>query len=404
MDNLISVIIPTYNRKLWVQEAIDSVLRQKNVKFECIVIDDGSTDGTGEILKNKYGDRIRYYWQENRGESAARNFGASLAKGKYLAFLDSDDVWLPKKLSIQVSYLEKFPTISAAYCQSWTIDEHGNIVIKKPIGSGIRGFPISIYDVIEGGYPAIGSTLVIKSEKFKELGGFNQNLSFGEDFDFLLRTIAYGLQSAIIKKPLTLIRFHRQSQSMSLDGQKIYVVIEEHIKIYKDIFTIFNKEFESVFQKAIAREYLVLSLTFLYLGDYSKFELFQEKAHDYYSGLKFDQKFFEKCIWVTTQKINSTCSDKKAIMDWLELVTNSQIIIYQSDDVRRSILKLQMNVWLLSQGNYSAQSIFRTYSFFFKPGILNIQILLQKDYWRQLIKLTAMIVLIISKSMRNFKI
>ena len=94
----VSIIIPTYNRQSLVQETIDSVLRQSLSDWELIVIDDGSTDETGAVLTERYGTSIRYVYQQNQGESAARNYGISLAQGKYVAFLDSDDLWLPNKL------------------------------------------------------------------------------------------------------------------------------------------------------------------------------------------------------------------------------------------------------------------------------------------------------------------
>lgn len=98
----VSVIIPTYNRREYVQEAIDSALAQTFTDYEIIVIDDGSTDGTSEALQARYGNRIHYEWQENQGESVARNRGIELARGEYIAFLDSDDLWHPEKLAKQI--------------------------------------------------------------------------------------------------------------------------------------------------------------------------------------------------------------------------------------------------------------------------------------------------------------
>ena len=99
----VSVIIPTYNREEYVVKAIDSVLGQKFDDYEFIVVDDGSTDNTKEIV-NKYGDMIRYIYQHNSGVSAARNTGIKLAKGEWVAFLDSDDEWRPDYLLTQIEY------------------------------------------------------------------------------------------------------------------------------------------------------------------------------------------------------------------------------------------------------------------------------------------------------------
>ncbi len=110
----VSVIIPTYNRAALVCEAVDSVLGQTYQDFEILVIDDGSTDGTDAAVAT-YGDRVRYVWQENRGMSAARNRGIDLARGEYLALLDSDDLWMPFKLELMVAVLDRFPQAGFAF-------------------------------------------------------------------------------------------------------------------------------------------------------------------------------------------------------------------------------------------------------------------------------------------------
>ena len=105
-EPLVSVIIPTYNRAHYVVEAVESVLAQTHKNIEIIVVDDGSTDGAEEIL-DPYKDRIRYFYQENQGVSAARNLGIRNANGQYLAFLDSDDLWLPDKTELQLNFLKE---------------------------------------------------------------------------------------------------------------------------------------------------------------------------------------------------------------------------------------------------------------------------------------------------------
>ena len=105
---LVSVVIPTYNRAWVIKEAVDSVLAQDYKDFELIIVDDGSTDNTSDVLAS-YGEDVRVLFQENRGVSAARNRGVAEASGHFVAFLDSDDLWLPKKLSIQVEFFSKTP-------------------------------------------------------------------------------------------------------------------------------------------------------------------------------------------------------------------------------------------------------------------------------------------------------
>src|SRR5690554_2263658 len=106
---LVSVVIPTYNRRELVCLAIDSVLAQDLPVEDVIVVDDGSVDGTGQWLVERYAGRIRYLWQENAGVSAARNRGMAIARGRYITLLDSDDLWLPAKTRLQAEWLERHP-------------------------------------------------------------------------------------------------------------------------------------------------------------------------------------------------------------------------------------------------------------------------------------------------------
>src|ERR1022692_2824174 len=116
MNPTVSVVIPTYERSGKVQGAIDRVLAQTSSDFEVIVVDDGSSDGTGPVLEETFGDRIRYYFQNNQGVSVARNRGIAEARGEWIAFLDSDDLWEKDKLEWQFKALETFrPQCGACY-------------------------------------------------------------------------------------------------------------------------------------------------------------------------------------------------------------------------------------------------------------------------------------------------
>ncbi len=132
---LISVIIPTYNRGWIIKEAIDSVLAQDYVNYELIVVDDGSTDNTHDIL-NSYQNNFLILRQNNKGVSSARNRGLAAASGHFVAFLDSDDIWLPQKLSQQVDFFHSNP--DALICQTEEIWIRNNVRVnpkkrhKKP--------------------------------------------------------------------------------------------------------------------------------------------------------------------------------------------------------------------------------------------------------------------------------
>ena len=113
MKPLVSVIITTYNRCAMVGDAIESVLKQDFLDYEIIVVDDGSTDDTEDALR-KY-SQINYFYQENQGISRARNQGLALSQGEFVCFLDSDDFWLPKKLSVQVKVMQDHPGLKLNY-------------------------------------------------------------------------------------------------------------------------------------------------------------------------------------------------------------------------------------------------------------------------------------------------
>ena len=121
----VSVVIPTYNRALMVKEAIQSVLDQTYSDFEIIVVDDGSTDDTREVV-TAFADKVRYVFQENSGRSNARNRAIHMARGRYIAFLDSDDLYMPHKLDMQVACMEKVPEFGMVYSTAVCIDEQGN--------------------------------------------------------------------------------------------------------------------------------------------------------------------------------------------------------------------------------------------------------------------------------------
>jgi len=126
-EPLVSVVIPTYNRCGYLQQAIESVLSQSCGDFEVIVVDDGSTDETAQVIAKFSDERVRYLYQSNAGRSAARNWGMGAARGMYLAFLDDDDLYLPHKLASQVAFLESHPGVDLVGSGVRLIDEHGAV-------------------------------------------------------------------------------------------------------------------------------------------------------------------------------------------------------------------------------------------------------------------------------------
>jgi glycosyltransferase involved in cell wall biosynthesis len=182
----ISVIIPTYNRCWILKEAIDSVLSQEYTDFEIIVVDDGSNDATAALL-SAYGDQIKTIYQGNSGVSAARNAGILMAKGKYVAFLDSDDMWLPEKLSCQVDFFQSHT--EAVICQTDEIWIRNGVRVnpknrhKKP--SGMIFEPSLQLCLVSP------SAVMIKKSLFDAVGLFNEAFPACEDYDLWLRIGLY---------------------------------------------------------------------------------------------------------------------------------------------------------------------------------------------------------------------
>lgn len=179
----VSVVIPTYNRKAWLSETLESVFKQTLPSFEVIVVDDGSTDGTGPWLQNYYGSRLRLLIQENAGPAAARNYGVSQARGKYIAFLDSDDAWLPRKLEVQVEFLERYPEFR--FCQSEEIWIRHGIRVNprhkhtKPSGDiFISCLKLCLISP---------SSVLMEKSFFEQLGGFDPSYAVCEDYELWLR-------------------------------------------------------------------------------------------------------------------------------------------------------------------------------------------------------------------------
>lgn len=201
----VSIIIPTYNRARFIKEAINSVLSQDFQDYEIIVVDDGSTDNTKEIINSLKNKKIRYFFQENKGRSRARNRAIKLARGQYLSFLDSDDIFLPGKLTKQAKCLDKHSEIGMVYASALTMDESSHKLNKKYLATS-SGF---IYKEVAFVFPLIIilPAVMIRGEVFKKVGNFDPKMDRFEDSD-MWRRIAQKYQILAIREPLCQIRHH----------------------------------------------------------------------------------------------------------------------------------------------------------------------------------------------------
>ena len=223
---LISVIIPTYNRKPLLQEAIDSVLAQTWTDMELIVVDDGSTDETSKMLAS-YGQRLTGITTVNRGVSAARNRGLAIAQGELIAFLDSDDLWLPTKLSCQVSMLHK--ERECALCHTNEVWLRGDRRIKQKrhhLKSGGRIFQRCLQRCVIS-----PSSVLVRRSVLQETGGFDESFPVCEDYELWLRIcarypVAYLEERLTIKRAIKRDDLGSQlSQRWGLDVWRVQALI-----------------------------------------------------------------------------------------------------------------------------------------------------------------------------------
>ena len=263
----VSVIIPTYNRKKLVQEAIDSVLLQSYADYEIIVVDDGSSDGTDVHLLGRYGSRIQYVWQQNQGESLARNRGIDLAHGKYIAFLDSDDLWLPDKTAKQVSFLDANPHIGLLTCQIWYIDGHGKRLSETPALTDLHNDDLIFEKLVMANTIPSPSSVMVRAGLLEKCGGFDPTIRFGEDWDLWLKLLDHT-EFALFAEPLAYLRRHLETQSYYASAAGNQQKLSEHLKLLKHAFAQRKGQVhEGLREKAFAVQYRNAFLNELAVGN-----------------------------------------------------------------------------------------------------------------------------------------
>jgi len=213
---LVTAIIPTYNRLALLLEAIDSVRSQTLPFWELVIVDDGSTDGTAEAITNLNDRRIRVLSLQHIGlMGVLRNEGAAVANGKWLAFLDSDDLWLKDKLERQVRKLDE-DSRRWNYGGSQLIDKDRLVLSEKNNGRIVGGWIAK--EVIKGELDFSASSIIVERNLFEKLGGFSADprLFYREDFEFTLR-LALNAEASVVEETVALIREHSGRSSKFLD-------------------------------------------------------------------------------------------------------------------------------------------------------------------------------------------
>ena len=256
------------------------MLTQTYKNYEIIVVDDGSTDNTKEAL-SQFGSKIRYFYQENAGPSKARNLGIINAKGEFIAFLDSDDLWLPEKLEKQVKAFENEKDLTLVFTESLSFDTHG--IKKKPFSKRER---LMKGDIVKNIfiYSNVGtSTVMVRKCVFEDIGFFEENINTAEDDNLWLR-IALKFKIALIDEILAYFRI--REDSITQKAENLFTGINGHIDLIENKYTelrqrlgklaIRKKKSENYFMQGyalfsknefrLARSYFVRSIVFLPRG------------------------------------------------------------------------------------------------------------------------------------------
>ena len=241
----VSIIIPTYNRADLLPRTIGSVLNQTFRNFELIVVDDGSTDNTREVVK-KFEEkdlRVKYIWQENSGGPAKpKNTGIKVAKGKFIAFLDDDDEWLPEKLEKQIKLFRNTSNnLAFVGCNILVIEEEKNKIIKRvKMSNYSKG--VFFKKLLEGNFIFTSSSVLIKKEVLDKVGFFDTNLKYADDWDLWVR-VSEHFSFSFVPEYLLKYYLHQKGITINLNPAK---EAEEHQYILKK-FQRYYKKYPSIY-------------------------------------------------------------------------------------------------------------------------------------------------------------
>jgi len=283
----VSVIIPSYNTASFIAETLDSVFAQTFMDCEVIVVNDGSPDTLQlERVLEPYRDRIVYLKQENQGPSGARNTAIRHARGIFLAFLDSDDMWLPQFLSEQMKFFQNAPSLDLVYADTFIFRDMlpiGTLVMKPPVPRG----QVSFNNILTRQCQVVMSCTVVRKQVVIDSGLFDESLRRVEDYDLWLRIAYRGGEMMRHQKILGLHRIH--SASLSADEQRM---IEDWICVLNrfpgsvNLRTHEREVVEKTILEAQAELELIKGKQYVLDGDVQQAKASFEKAYEFFQRKK----------------------------------------------------------------------------------------------------------------------
>ena len=237
---LVSIIMPVYNGQLYIIESIESVLAQTYENWELIIVNDGSTDKTEEIIFKfqNLSNKVKYFYKVNEGQVKATNFGILKSNGEYVAFLDSDDLWENDKLNRQINFILKNKNVDFLYSKYNSIDENGNLLCTNNSHDSLNHYK----DLLKRCF--IGRlTVIVKKSILIELNLFDEFLHSTDDWDMWIR-ISEKFKLSFLDEVVASYRIHPQSMSKNLYNQLLNVskVYSKHVYLNSDLNKQFKKE------------------------------------------------------------------------------------------------------------------------------------------------------------------
>jgi glycosyltransferase involved in cell wall biosynthesis len=261
-SGLVSIVIPNYNYAHYLREAIDSVLAQTYPEIEIIVVDDGSTDESKDILKS-YGGQIKAVIQQNQGVSAARNNGVSKSSGQFISFLDADDSWLPAKIEKQVERFLADKTLGLVHVGVVEVDTDGDFLLNRV--EGLEGDVSIELLLIKQSILGGGSGLMVPRSVFDEVGGFDKRLSTSADWDFFYQ-ISNRYPVGFIPEILLKYRVHNSNMHSNVKAMEHDMMIA-----FEKAFIGMPPELRKIKRRAYGSLHQNLAGSYFVAGEYFAF-------------------------------------------------------------------------------------------------------------------------------------
>lgn len=251
---IISIVIPTYNAERTILKTVESVQQQTFSDIEIILINDGSTDLSLELLQNVKDERLKIFSYENGGLCVARNRGISHATGEFIAFLDADDLWTPDKLELQFAALQQHPEAGVAYSWTYFLDEKTKVTYT---GASTLFEGNVQANLLVNNFIASGSNPLIRRQAIESTGDFDSTLKSCEDWDYWLRLSAYW---SFVVVPKHQIFYLQSSSSMS---SKVKTMEEAGLIVIDKAFQVAPSELKSLKKQSLAWLYLYCTQQYL---------------------------------------------------------------------------------------------------------------------------------------------